>query len=251
VTDTIVERLRAAGCVFAEEEAAILRETTADPARLNEMVARRASGVPLEHVVGWVRFAGVRLVVHPGVFVPRVRTEALVRRALSVTPQDAVVLDLCCGCGAIGAAIAAARPGVRLWASDIDPAAVANARENVDGMVCVGDLDEAIPEHVRGLVQVAVANVPYVPSGQLQFLPAEAREHEPRVALDGGDDGLGLLRRLAPRMLTWLRPGGWFFSECALDQAQAAVVVLREAGLDALAHNDDEFDVAVVAGRRV
>ena len=250
--DHIVARLRAAGCVFAEEEAAILRETTTDPVRLDEMVARRCSGVPLEHVVGWVRFAGVRLVVRPGVFVPRIRTEALVRQALAVTPDDAVVLDLCCGCGAIGAAIAAARDGVRLWATDIDPAAVANARENLAGVnavVSVGDVDEGVPEGLRGHVHVAVANVPYVPSDQLRLLPAEAREHEQRTALDGGSDGLDILRRVVPRVVSWLRPGGWYLSECAVDQADVAVDVLRSAGLDALAHKDDELDVAVVAGQ--
>lgn len=252
MTDGIVQALRAAGCVFAEEEAAILRETSTDPARLQEMVARRARGEPLEQVVGWARFAGVRLVVHPGVFVPRVRTEALVRQALRVTTDDAVVLDLCCGSGAIGAAIAAQRTGVRLWASDIDPAAVANARENiaaVGGTALVGDLDDPIPVRLRGRVDVVVANVPYVPSSQLEYLPAEARDHERRIALDGGDDGLDLLRRLAPRLHGWLRVGGWFLTECADDQANATVAVLREAGLDALAHNDEDYDVVVVAGQ--
>jgi release factor glutamine methyltransferase len=254
VGDTIVERLRAAGCVFAEEEAAILRETSTDPGRLDEMVTRRARGEPLEHVVGWVRFAGVRLALRPGVFVPRVRTEALVRQALAVTPANATVLDLCCGCGAIGAAIAFARPGVRLFATDVDPVAVDNARENLaefGGLVLLGDLDEVLPTRLRAAVHVAVANVPYVPTTELRLLPAEAREHEPHVALDGGADGLDVLRRVASRVVRWLRPGGWFLSECALDQADDAVGVLREAGLDALAHNDDELDVTVVAGRSI
>jgi release factor glutamine methyltransferase len=253
VTDGLVRALRAAGCVFAEEEAAILRETSTDPVRLQELVARRVRGEPLEQVVGWARFAGVRLVVHPGVFVPRVRTEALVRQALRVTPPDAVVLDLCCGSGAVGAAIAAHRPGVRLWASDIDPAAVANARENIaafDGTALVGDLDDAIPVRLRDRVDVLVANVPYVPSSQLEYLPTEARDHERRIALDGGDDGLDLLRRLAPRVRMWLRTGGWFLTECASDQAEAAVALLHGAGLDSLAHNDNDRDVAVVSGQR-
>lgn len=251
--DDIAAALRAAGCVFAEEEAAILRETSTDPVRLQELVARRVRGEPLEQVVGWARFAGVRLVVHPGVFVPRVRTEALVRQALRVTTHDAVVLDLCCGTGAVGAAIAAQRPGIRLWASDIDAAAVANARENIaafGGTALVGDLDDAIPVRLRGRVAVVVANVPYVPSSHLEYLPAEARDHERRIALDGGDDGLDLLRRLAPRVGGWLWSGGWFLTECASDQATAAVAVLRDAGLDALAHNDDDRDVVVVAGQR-
>jgi release factor glutamine methyltransferase len=228
-------------------------ETTTDPARLAELVARRASGAPLEHVVGWVRFAGLRLAIRPGVFVPRVRTESLVRQALDVTPDHAVVLDLCCGCGAVGAAIAAARQGVRVWASDIDPVAVDNARENLtafDAVVAVGDLDEAIPDGLHGAVHVVVANVPYVPSEQVSFLPTEAREHEPRVSLDGGADGLDVLRRLAPRVVRWLRPGGAFLTECACDQADAAAAVLHGVGLNALSHKDDELDVAIVVGRR-
>lgn len=248
----IVARLRAAGCVFAEDEAEVLLETTRDPARLDELVSLRCSGVPLEHVVGWTRFAGLRLAVHPGVFVPRRRSEALVRETVAVTPHGATVLDLCCGCGALGAAIATAVPGIALWASDIDPAAVRNAAENLapfTAVVRVGDLDEAIPETLRGMVDVVVANVPYVPSGRVEYLPAEAREHEQRAALDGGEDGLDILRRLAPRSVRWLRPRGWFLAECALDQASTAAGVLREAGLEPLVRNDDQLDVAVVRGQ--
>ena len=248
----IVARLRAAGCVFAEDEAAILLETTTDPVRLDELVSLRSSGVPLEHVVGWTRFAGLRLAVHPGVFVPRLRTEALVRRAVAVTPDGATVVDLCCGCGAIGAAIATAVPGIALWASDIDPAAVRNAIENLApfaAVVCEGDLDNGVPATLRGSAHVVVANVPYVPSGSIDFLPAEAREHEQRVALDGGDDGLQVLRRIAPRAVRWLRPGGWFLTECALDQASTAALALRAAGLEPLVFNDDELEVAIVSGR--
>jgi release factor glutamine methyltransferase len=249
----IVARLRAAGCVFAEDEADILLQTTTDPVRLDELVSQRCDGMPLEHVVGWTRFAGLRLAVHPGVFVPRLRSEALVREAVAVTPEGATVLDLCCGCGALAAAIAAAVPGIALWASDIDPAAVRNAAENLapfTAVVRVGDLDEAMPEQLRGAVHVVVANVPYVPSSRVEYLPAEAREHERRVALDGGEDGLDVLRRMAPRMVRWLRPGGRFLTECALDQASTAAGVLQHAGMEPLVHNDDELEVAVVSGRR-
>jgi release factor glutamine methyltransferase len=249
----VVQRLRAAGCVYAEDEADIILQTSTDPVRLAELVSRRADGAPLEQVVGWAEFAGLRLIVHPGVFVPRRRTEALVRRAVAVTPVGGIVLDLCCGCGAIGAAIAMSVPSVRLWASDVDPAAVANARQNlssVDAVVSVGDMDGAVPTQLRGRVDVVVANVPYVPSERVDYLPVEAREHEPRFALDGGADGLDVLRRLAPRAASWLRVGGSLLTECATEQASAAASVLHDAGLEPLVHNDFELDVAVVAGQR-
>src|SRR5947207_3551405 len=124
----VVAALRAAGCVFAEDEAALLAAAAASEDELDAMVARRASGVPLEHVLGWAEFCGLRIAVDPGVFVPRRRTEFLVRQAVALVPPHAVVVDLCCGCGALGAAVAAAVPGVELHATDVDPAAVRCAR---------------------------------------------------------------------------------------------------------------------------
>ena len=249
----IVARLREAGCVFAEDEADVLLATTTEPATLDEMVSRRVGGVPLEHVVGWAEFAGVRVRVYPGVFVPRRRTEALVRAAVAVTRPGAVVLDLCCGTGAIGAAIATAVPGVRLWASDVDQAAVRCARENLAAFgadVQHADVDDAVPTYLRGGVDIIVANVPYVPSAEVDYLPTEARMYEPRQALDGGVDGLDVLRRVAKRAQYWLRPGGWCFTECALDQAETAVAVLRDSGLIAWAADDSDLEVAIVMGQR-
>ncbi len=250
----IVVRLRAAGCVFAEDEADVLLATTEEPAAIDAMVARRSAGVPLEQVVGWAEIAGIRVTVRPGVFVPRRRTEALIRAAVAVAKPGATVLDLCCGTGAIGAAIATAVPGVRLWASDVDPTAVRCARENLAAFgadVRQADVDDAIPSDLRGSVDVLVANVPYVPSAALQYLPAEARLHEPAYAHDGGADGLAVLRRVALRARYWLRPSGWLFTECSLDQADAAAVILRDAGLSASVVHDDDLDVAVVAGHRL
>src|SRR5262249_33305294 len=119
----------------------------------------------------------------------------------------------------------------------------------VDAVVEVGDLDEAVPAQLRGSVRLITANVPYVPSDRVDYLPAEARDHEPRTALDGGDDGLEVLRRIAPRAPGWLPPGGWFLTECALDQGGPAAAVLRWSGLSAVVHQDNELDVAVVAGQ--
>src|SRR5262249_19817993 len=104
----IVTRLRAAGCVFAEDEARLLLATARTPAELSAMVDRRTAGHPLEHVLGWADFCGLRVAVDPGVFVPRRRTEFLVRQAIAIAPPRPVVVDLCCGSGAVGAALAAA-----------------------------------------------------------------------------------------------------------------------------------------------
>ena len=199
--DRLVAQLRAAGCVFAEDEAQLLREASAgDEARLNELASRRCAGEPLHQVVGWAQFADIRVSLRPGVFVPRPRTEALVAHALRRCTQAApIVVDLCCGSGALGIAFAAGCPAATLHATDIDEAALACARENVGarGDVHGGDLFDALPADLRGRIDVLLANVPYVPTTQLELMPVDARAHERRITLDGGDDGLDVLRRVA------------------------------------------------------
>lgn len=167
-------RLRAAGCVFADDEAALLVAEAGTPAELAAMVDRRAAGWPLEQVVGWAEFCGRRIAVEPGVFVPRVRTECLAHHATELVRSSAhpdarplVVVDLCCASGAVGVAIAAALGDVELHACDIDPAAVHCARRNVPdigGQVYEGDLVEPLPPRLLGRVDLLVANVPYVPT---------------------------------------------------------------------------------------
>ncbi|GHC86673.1 putative protein N(5)-glutamine methyltransferase [Streptomyces flavofungini] len=250
---TVVERLRAAGCVFAEDEADLLLAAADGPDELDAMVARRVSGLPLEHVVGWAEFAGLRVAVDPGVFVPRRRTEFLVREAASLAGPGAVVVDLCCGSGALGAALAAALGRVELHAADIDPVAVACARRNVGvagGHVHEGDLYEALPEGLRGRVDVLLANVPYVPTEEVALLPVEAREHEARVALDGGADGLDVLRRVTADAARWLAPGGRLLFETSERQVPAAVKVVGGAGLVASVVTDEELYATVVVGER-
>ncbi|PZS36356.1 MAG: putative protein N(5)-glutamine methyltransferase, partial [Pseudonocardiales bacterium] len=166
----VVIRLRAAGCVFAEDEARLLIAAARAPADLAALVERRAAGEPLEYVLGWAEFCGMRITVDPGVFVPRRRTEFLVHQALACldrlapSPAAAVVVDLCCGSGAVGAALVAARPGIELTAVEVDPVAVRCARRNLVGaQVYEGDLYEPLPGALAGRVDVLVANVPYVP----------------------------------------------------------------------------------------
>jgi release factor glutamine methyltransferase len=242
-TAAVAARLRAAGCVFAEDEAQLLIEAAAGSAdTLAAMVDSRAGGLPLEHVVGWAEFCGLRAAVDHGVFVPRRRTEFLVAqaRALALTAtSEAVILDLCCGCGAVGAALAAAlekagRGRAELHAADIDPAAVACARRNVaafGGQVYLGDLYQPLPPRLRGRVTILAANVPYVPAGEIGLLPAEARLHEPRVAVDGGQDGLEVARRVAADAPSWLAPGGHLLVETSERQAPRAAGDFSRAGL--------------------
>jgi release factor glutamine methyltransferase len=249
--EAVVAALRDAGCVFAEEEAALLAAAAGTPDRLASLVARRAAGEPLEHVVGWAEFRGLRIDVAPGVFVPRRRSEFLVGRALALAPEARVVVDLCCGSGALGAALAVALPGAELHAADIDPTAVACARSNLApyrGRVHHGDLFAALPAGLRGRIEILAANVPYVPTADLRLLPAEAREHEPSAALDGGPDGLAVLRRVATGAPGWLAPGGCLLAETSGRQAAAAERAFADAGLAAEVAVCEDSDAHVITG---
>ena len=248
----ITATLRAAGCVFAEDEAALLLQTGSDD--LDGLVARRVAGEPLEVVVGWAEFCGLRIEIDPGVFVPRRRTELLVREAARLAPRTAepvVVLDLCCGSGALGVALAHVLGSVELYAADVEPAAVRCARRNVGavgGRVFEGDLDRPLPASLRGRVQLLVANVPYVPTDAIGLMPPEARLHEPRVTLDGGSDGLDVLRRVASVAPRWLAPGGHLLVETSEAQVSAAVDAFAAAGLRARVVTDEDAEATAVVG---
>jgi release factor glutamine methyltransferase len=251
--DALVARLRAAGCVFAEDEARLLRSAARTPEELEPMVQRRIAGLPLEHILGWVDFCGLRVAVDPGVFVPRQRTALLVLAAAARTAPGSTVVDLACGCGAVGMAVAAPVGAVELHAVDVEPAAVACARRNLAplrGRVYEGDLFAPLPDRLRGAVDVLVANVPYVPTAAVDLMPPEARDHEPRVALDGGGDGLDVLRRVASYAPGWLVPGGYVLMEVGEDQVAEALDALTVAGLVPAVERDEELAATVVIGRR-
>ncbi|MCP2339684.1 putative protein N(5)-glutamine methyltransferase [Actinomadura rupiterrae] len=250
LAEDVTVRLRKAGCVFAEDEAELILSAASSPDEVDAMVTRRAEGEPLEHVVGFAEFHGLRISVDRGVFVPRRRTEFLVREAAALAGRDPVIVDLCCGAGALGAALAAGASGhVELHAADIDPAAVRCARRNVPGSVHEGDLFDALPADLRGRIDILLANVPYVPSGEIGLLPSEARDHEARVALDGGDDGLGVLRRVAAEAAAWLSPGGHLLSETSERQALAAQAAFAEGGLEPRIATDEDWNATVIIGR--
>ena len=243
----LAARLRASGSVWAEEEAAALAaEATGE--RLEQLVARRVAGEPLETVLGWVDFAGRRLVVRPGVFVPRRRTELLARVAADSVPPGGVLVELCCGVAPV-AAYVGGRAG-EVHVADLDAVALACAASNVPtASVHRGDLYDALPPDLAGRVDVVAANAPYVPSGQLATMPREARDHEPALALDGGPDGVALHRRIAAGAPGVLRPGGVLAVETTPAQAPLTAAAMSRAGLATQVLRDDEVDGTVVVGR--
>jgi release factor glutamine methyltransferase len=251
---SLVTRLRSVGCVFAEEEAAALLAAASGPDTLAAMVARRVAGEPLETVLGWAGFCGLRVAVGPGVFVPRQRTALLVEQAVALlrpVPGTPVLVDLCCGSGAVGLAVAAGVGPVELHAADVDPVAVGCARRNlaaVGGRVHQGDLYAALPEGLRGRVDLLAVNAPYVPTAAIASMPPEARDAEPRTALDGGPDGADLQRRVAAGARSWLAPGGVLLLETSAPQAPLTAAAVRTGGLHATVVRDDERDATVVVG---
>ena len=167
-----------------------------------------------------------------------------------------VVVELCCGTGAVGAAIldgvGTSAVELEVHAADVDPRATACARENLGGrgQVHTGDLYDALPADLRGRVDVLVANAPYVPTAEIAMMPPEARDHEPRVALDGGPDGLDVQRRIIERAPEWLAPGGHLLVETSRRQAAGTVAACEQAGLVPRVVTDDDLDGTAVVGRR-
>lgn len=219
-----------------------------DGPTLEAWLRRREDGEPLAWIVGETDFCGRSLIVTPGVYVPRRQTEELARRAAESLPAGGRALDLCTGAGAIAAHLATAVPGAVIIGVDLDATAVACARRNGVRAV-VGDLAGAIAAVMPFDVVTAVA--PYVPTDHLRLLPLDVQCHEPRRALDGGDDGLGLVRRVVLDAGRVLRRGGTVLVEVGGDQDAALAPTLRDAGFDAIEPwHDDEGDLRGVMARR-
>lgn len=249
----LVGRLRAAGCVYAEDEAELLLAAAHSPAALADLTDRRVAGEPLEYLLGWAEFCGLRIAVDEGVFVPRARTALLVDLAAELTGAAPAGVDLCCGSGATTVALAHRIAPRWLAAADIDPAAVACARRNVVGLnveVYEGDLFAPLPPQWRGRLDLVVANAPYVPTDAVALMPPEARLHEAPVALDGGADGLSVLRRVGADAAGWLAPGGHLVVEAGTTQVDALCEAFTTAGLVPAVRHDDDLDATAVTARR-
>ncbi len=247
----IVEELRAAGCVYAEDEAALIEAEATGPTDVRRMVDARVAGLPLEQVLGWAEFDGLRIAVAPGVFVPRLRSQLLVDLAAERAAEldHAVVVDLCCGTGALAAAVLARVPTAEVYAADLDPAAVACARRNLpEARVFAGDLFDALPDQLGGRVDVLVVNAPYVPTGAIATMAPEARDHEHRIALDGGADGLDVQRRVIAGAPTWLAPSGVLVIETGLHQVTETFAAMTRAGLTPEPCTDEERSAVAVRG---
>ncbi|MCB1002236.1 MAG: peptide chain release factor N(5)-glutamine methyltransferase [Acidimicrobiales bacterium] len=214
VTTTTVERLRDAGCLDPVAEANELVGHAADASTLEAWVERRLEGEPLAWIVGRVRFAGCDVLVDPGVYVPRPQSAEVARRAAALVPAvGRRVADLCTGSGAIAVHLRDVA-GATVVAVDIDPAAVRCARRN--GVAVVqGDVDAPF---ATAAFDVVTAVAPYVPTAAMRVLPADVQRHEPTRALDGGVDGLDVVRRTIDSAARLLRPGGWLVAEVGGDQ---------------------------------
>ena len=234
----------------AEDEAAQLLAAATDADVLEVLVRRRTAGEPLAWLVGGVEFCGLRVKVHPGVYVPRWQTESLAERAASRLPAEGVAVDLCTGAGAVAAVLQARRPAATVLATDIDPGAVACARANgVEALL--GDLEGPLPHALLGEVDVVTAVAPYVPTDELVFLPRDVVAFEPRRALDGGRDGVEVLCALVGRSTRWLRPGGWLLLEIGGRQAATVSKGMEAAGLEKITVlRDQEGDDRAIEGRR-
>jgi release factor glutamine methyltransferase len=203
-------------------------------ATFEELVGRRATREPLQHLTGTTGFRYVSLEIGPGVFVPRMETELLagwaVERALELT--EPVVVDLCTGSGAIAASLAVEVPGARVHAVELDPGAHAWAERNLSGTdvdLRLGDMADAFPD-LDGGVDVITCNPPYIPLEAFESVAPEARDHDPALALWSGDDGLDAMRVLEATAARLLRPGGWVGAEHADVQGESAPAVFTAAG---------------------
>jgi release factor glutamine methyltransferase len=245
----VVDSLARGGFISPDAEADVLIAAAGEGVGpLDELVRRRLDGEPLAWITGSVRFCGARIRVRPGVFVPRLHTEILAIRASALLPDDGICVDLCTGSGAVAVVAMGAHPGAKVVGTDIDPIAVACARENgVDARL--GAFDEPLPHSLHGRVDVMTAVVPYVPTEALHLLPRDVLAHEPRHALDGGGGGTAMLVRAAEAAARLVRPGGSVLLELVGTQADPVAARLRALGFEAIGvHRDDDgFDRALEA----
>jgi len=223
-------------------------------ARYRDKVRRRANREPVQYILGETEFWSLPITVNPAVLIPRADTEVLVEEALKRLTDTASVLDVGTGSGAIAIALAHERPGLTVTALDCSEEALAVARHNArrngvaQRVACVeGDLKRLPP----GPYDMIVSNPPYIPTRDWETLMPEVREHEPRLALDGGGDGLEAYRHLLVQAKKTLAPGGWLLVEVGIGQARDVSALCSAAGLSDVSQRDDYAGIPrVVMGTR-
>src|SRR6266508_3430102 len=234
--------------LYVEPRRAVDAESAAD---YRELVARRAGHEPVQYILGWEEFRGLRLTVTPDVLIPRPETEGLVERALELLADrpGALVADIGTGSGAIACALAAARPDLEVLAVDQSLGALAVASDNVRGLglgsrvrLLAGDLLDPLAS-LGGSLDMVVANPPYCPTGVIPTLPAEVERFEPRLALDGGPDGMRVLRRIVAEAPRFLRPGAWLLMEIGEEQAGPLASLMAAEGFSSIGARRDLRDV--------
>lgn len=255
---SLVIRSRSAGCVFAEEEASILLErANGNSILLDRLVKAREDGAPLEPLVGWVDFAGLRLSVGPDVFVPRQRTLHLLNITLQELRRGSstrrrTFVEAFAGVAPLAAAVSATLPGIRVIACECDSSALHHAAINLaeQGTVCASDVLNGLPSADRQGIDVIAAVPPYVPDGELGLLPREAREYEPLAALQGGVDGLRWVRAVISEAREWIAPAGLLVIELSERQLEPATQYGRALGwVPEQTEQDDDSLTSVLALR--
>lgn len=202
-----------------------------DEERYRDLLQKRGSHIPLQHLTGTCDFMGLTFQVNDQVLIPRQDTETLVESALSRLKEGDRALDLCTGSGCIILSLEKLRPGIRGLGADISAEALAVAKRNRDSLglesdFCISDLFEGI----EGVFDIIVSNPPYIASGKIPGLMEEVRGFEPLLALDGGADGLDFYRRIVKDARDFLKPGGWLGLEIGYDQREAVEELLRRQG---------------------
>lgn len=217
------------------QEARWIAEAARDHEHALELARRRATGEPLQYITGEAHFRRLVLKVGPGVLIPRPETEVVTEHAMERLPDNGVLVDVGTGSGAIALAVKDERPDAHVYATENQGDALGWAQRNVSALgldihLVEGDLLVALPDHLRGAVDVVVSNPPYIATGEARFIGVDVVAHEPHAALFAGPDGLEVIRAVAKQARRWLAPGGWLVLEIGVKQGGAVAELLT--GLD-------------------
>lgn len=245
------ERLASAGIGEAELDARLLLEYVcgtdrnqlavygSEPVREEELhryqtlLAQRADRIPLQYLTGVQNFMGLDFLVNEHVLIPRQDTEILVEEVLRCLHDGMHILDLCTGSGCILISLMRYSNDCQGLGVDISPEALSVAEKNAKRLVPeekIQFIESDLYERVEGMFDVIVSNPPYIPAGVIETLMPEVREHEPRLALDGSEDGLIFYRRIINESRKHLKGGGMLFFEIGFDQGAAVRELMEQAG---------------------